>query len=282
MRMLGVLLIGAALAGCGSGRTPDFSHACAHMDTSGAIPTCTALFDGAVGLKLPTGTAEHPYGAQSHLTDAFITSKGRAIPIKRKPLKLGAPVDTQYANTVYRATVTGGQVTSITPVLRISENAILNHTFGSKLLVGEISQRNPDGTYDLDQMIPIVIALDAKARHGALSGTIENATRSVRIPGGRCLTALAAATTNPLVDGFTNKVQLVRVPSMHVPFDDEMVLDWNESSSGMGREFYPSVATVMGHEALPGTWQVFQHGAPDSGPALKLRLVDGSLSKGNC
>lgn len=282
MRVLGAFIAVAVLAGCGSESGPDLSHACAHLDTSGTVPTCTELFDGPVGLRLPSGTREHPYGAQGHRTDAFITPDGMKIPIKRAPLTIGARTDTRYANTVYRAKVSGGKVTSLTPILRVSENAILNHVFGFKLLVGQISQRNPDGTYNLDRMIPVVIGLDAEARHHALPGRIKNATEAVRLPGGRCVAPLARSSADPLIDGFTSKISLVRVPSMHVPFDDEMVLQWSESSSGMGGEFYPSVATVMGHDALGKTWQVTQHGTPDSGPALKLRLVDGRTSTGNC
>ena len=68
---------------------------------------------------------------------------------------------------------------------------------------------------------------------------------------------------------------LERVPSMHVPYDDEMIVAWNDSSSGMGSAFFPSVATVLGHDPLGNTWDVVQHGTPNSGPALTLHLADG-------
>jgi hypothetical protein len=267
-------LLIASIAGCAAGPDPDLSPACAQVTTSGKLPECTVLHDGSMGLRLPAGTAEHPYGTISRGGESFITSDGTKIRLKPEGT---APENrtTDYATTVYRAEVTKGVVSALTPVLKVSENAVLTHAFGSRILTGRISVRNDDGSYDFDRMLPVVIQLDKKAVRGALNGTIANATRAVRLPSGRCLPALSQTPANPLVDGFTPHVSLVRVPSMHVPFDDEMVLQWNASSSGMGSNFYPSVATAMGRDGLGEVWNVTQHGNPSSGPSLSLRLTKG-------
>jgi hypothetical protein len=281
MRIWAVVLLVAVLTACGAEPGIEVSRACVHVTTSSKVPTCTALFDGETGLKLPPGGAEHPYGSQSR-AGSFITAEGKKIPMKRPPVVPGGAFDTAYANMVYLATVTDGKVTSVAPVLRVTENAILTHVFGSKVLSGTISERRTDGTYDFENVLPVAIALDSQAHGNALAGQIVNATTSVRLPGGRCAPALNSSAANPLVDGFTSKISLVRVPSMHALHNDEMVLEWDESSSGMGAEFYPSVATVMGHDPLGKTWEVTQHGVPDSGPSLKLRIAKGQISLGRC
>ena len=66
---------------------------------------------------------------------------------------------------------------------------------------------------------------------------------------------------------------------MHAPFTDQMVLQWEESSSGMGDTFYPSIATVFGHDPLGRSWGVVQHGNPSSGPSLTLQLATGRIHR---
>jgi hypothetical protein len=265
------------MAACAPTQGTDLSRACPRVTTSGSLPECTVLHDGSMGLRLPAGTAEHPYGAISRGGESFITSDGTKIQLKPKGTAQESRT-TDYASTVYRAEVTKGVVSALTPVLKISENAVLTHAFGSRILTGRISVRNDDGSYDFDRMLPVAIQLDEHASKDELGGTIANATRAVRLPSGRCLPSLSQTPANPLVDGFTAKVSLARVPSMHVPFDDELILQWNESSSGMGSDFYPSIATVMGRDRLTPTWTVTQHGNPSSGPSLTLRLASGHVS----
>jgi len=273
---MGVTLALALAAGCRSDDA-DLSHTCAQMTTSGKLPTCTALYDGSVGLKLPTGNAKRPYGAVSRSGEWFITADGVKLRLKPRVARPEAH-DTGYATTVFRAEVDDDVATALTPRLTVSEDAILDHTFGDKILFGQISVRSADGSYDLDHWQPVAIQLNGHAAKGELGGTIANADTAVKLPSGKCLPALDRSSANPLADGFTRAVSLVRVPSMHVSFDDELVLQWNDSSSGMGNTFYPSVATAMGRDRIAGVWDVMQHGNPVSGPSLKLRLTTGHLS----
>jgi hypothetical protein len=277
MRFLIAALGAALLAGCGS-RALDLSGSCPHVDTSATIPTCTSLFPGRTGLKLPAGPEDGPVGAVARGGEFFVDAQGKRFRLKAVKVVPMSSTDTRYATTVYQAKISKGVATSLRPLLRVSEDAILTHTFGAKVLTGVIASRQSDGSYDVDPTLPIAIRLDAHARGKALSGTILNATRSVRVGAGACIARLPDTSANPLTDGFSRKIAIARVPSMHVPHDDELILEWDESSSGMGRDFYPSVATVMGTDPIARTWEVVQHGSPTSGPALKLRLTDGPIT----
>ncbi len=270
-----VFIVGASstLAGCGS-RSIDLAGACPKLDTSTKVPTCTALFDGQSGLKLTAGSRDAPIGAVSRGGRFFIAADGTKFRMQA-PKQFPTSTNTGYATTVYQATVDKGVAKSLKPLLRLSEGAILTHTFGARVLTGVISAHAADDAYDMRHNLPLVIQLASRARGNVLPGTIMNAHRGARLPSGRCIQRLPSGTRNPLVAGYTSRVSLERVPSMHVPHDDELILAWNDSSSGMGNSFYPSVATVLGHDPLGTTWDVVQHGTPDSGPALTLRLADG-------
>jgi hypothetical protein len=278
MRFLTVALAAVLLTGCGS-RGLDLSGACPHVDASGAIPTCTSLFPGRTGLKVPAGPNDAPVGAVARGGEFLVDAQGKRFRLKARKVDPADTVgDTRYATTVYQAKVSNGVATSLRPLLRVSDDAILTHTFGGKTLTGVISSRMTDGSYDVDPKLPIAIRLEANARNKALHGTIVNAIRPVRVGGGACMVKLPDTSANPLVEGFGRSVTITRMPSMHVPYDDELVFEWNESSSGMGSDFYPSVATVMGKDPLARTWQVSQHGTPTSGPSLKLALSDGPIT----
>ncbi|MFL6089628.1 MAG: hypothetical protein ACJ71Z_05760 [Aeromicrobium sp.] len=271
-----IFTIGAsfAVAGCGT-RPLDLAGACPKLDASTTVPTCTELFDGKVGLKLPATSSDAPVGAVSRGGEFFVSADGTKVRMQPLKLPMSMSTYTAYATTIYRAKVEDGIATGLKPVLRVSEGAILEHTFGSRVLTGVISPRTADGSYDMRPKLPVVMQLASRARGKALPGTIVNATSGARLPDGRCVPPLPSGAENPLVDGFAATVTLERVPSMHVTHDDEMILAWNDSSSAMGRAFYPSVATVLGHDPLGKTWDVVQHGTPNSGPALTLRLGDG-------
>ena len=70
-------------------------------------------------------------------------------------------------------------------------------------------------------------------------------------------------------------MELQRYPSMHSPFDDEMLLKWSDDVSNMGRELFPSVATLLGLEPLEQAWETSLHGNPTAGPAVVLSVVEG-------
>ncbi len=273
-----VILVSLLSTGCSGAlnRGDGLSTACPKVDMSGDVPLCTRLFDKSAGVRLPANTADQPFGAISRSGQFFIDSRGERFglePAKRPP----ETIDRSYATTVYRAKVVDGVATSLEPILRVTEEAILTHTFGGRVLSGTISARQADGSYDVRPNLPVVIRLADHAAKGALYGSIVNADRAVRIGTGRCVPTLPGTFDNPLVDGYSSNVSLRRSPSMHLLYGDQLVLHWSEDSSGMGDAFYPSVATVMGADPISKKWRVVQHGNPTSGPALNLQLTDGAI-----
>jgi hypothetical protein len=188
----------------------------------------------------------------------------------------------EYARTVYLASVTGGAVIALKPVVTITESAILNHVFGGKALEGRIgAAARRRGTYTTSKMLPIRVQLADTTTTGVLTGRIVNATKAVRSAEGRCLAALSSSGRRDPLTGrtFTSKIGLQRRPSMHAPFDDELIARWSSSASDMGTEFYPSVATLIGKDRLGAVWKARIHGVPNLGPALDLRFVSGGGSR---
>ncbi len=274
--LAGVLL----LAGCGGAGedkpkpkpTADaYSKACPKVDRTTAPPTCTELVSGAKGLVLPADTPKLAYVGVNAGGATFLTAGGATLPlegdVRRKVIS-----STDYASTVYAATLKKGKVAAVEPWLQVSEEALLNRVFAGRVLTGLISPRTPAGTYDLRAGMPVALLLDAVAKKGAIGARIINAQRKVKVDGA-CLPSLAV-TGNPLTDGFGPQVSISRVPSMHGPFNDELIVTWENTTSGMGEAFYPSVAQVLG-APMPTPWTVAQHGVPDSGPAMQLRFASG-------
>ena len=154
-----------------------------------------------------------------------------------------------YANTVYLATIARGVVTALKPAVVINEAAIMQHFFAGRAMEGRIGgagrRRN---TYSGSRTLPIRVQLAVDAAHAAIDGHIVNARRAVRAADGRCLAALSASGAQDPLTGpvFTAEIALQRRPGMHAPFDDELIARWDSSSSDMGADFYPSVASLLG------------------------------------
>lgn len=262
------------LAPTGTGAAgEDLSQACAEVDTSAAVPVCLELHEN--GLRLPEGSAGRPLGAIGRSRPALLTVDGRALPLSRA-VRAKLSVDRDYAGLVYEAATAGGKVRALTPRLRVTDGAVLEHLFGGRLLIGRISGRSR-GSFKSTPRLPIVIELAKRSAGGRLTGVIRNATRPVRAAG-ICHPALSRADDDPLGGGFRRRIAIERIPSMHMPFSDQMILAWTRNSSGMGSEFYASVATLFGRDRMGRTWRVVQHGNPSSGPALALKAAEGALN----
>ncbi len=265
-----------ALTGCSTPPPPvDVSSACAEVTKTSPTPTCTKLFDTGTALRLPT-PQEGVIGAISRGGKNFLTSDGTSLELPDEILG-EVTKDSAYATTVYQAETDGKKVTRVAPALTIPEDVVLTRIFGSTTMSGKISPYLGDDTYDQTASLPVVLTLVPAAADGKITGSIANATTPVALSDGTCAPALAATgTRNPLRGTFGGTISIERVPSMHTAFDDELVLAWDPSSSGMGDGFYPSVATLMGHDPLTGSWTVIQHGTPISGPLLELHLTSGA------
>jgi hypothetical protein len=154
------------------------------------------------------------------------------------------------------------------------------------VLVGRISRRTGrqggSASFSSTPSLPLIIRLKRASKTGVISGSILNATTAVAAAG-VCYRSLAAnGKANPLVGAFSARITVERFPGMHVPFADQQVLGWGNGSSGMGSAFYPSLATLMGHDPLGRAWRVDQHGIPSTGPALRLRFAVRSVKTTRC
>lgn len=241
------------------------ANACAEME-AGTLPVCTRLHATGTALRLPADGAAI-YGAVGRGTK-FVTASGRRLPMTDA---VRAQIESGYVSTVYEATVADDRIEGLEPVLRVRSDAIMERIFGSRLLVGRISARTGP-TFSGRPTLPVVIEVSSRARGRRIRGTILNGDRAVRV-GKQCAPALSRHPRNPLGRGFTRRISVERYPSMHMPFQDALVLGWSRDSSGMGSGLYPSLATLLGHDALGKRWDIVQHGAPSAGPALSLSFA---------
>lgn len=268
------------LSGCAAPAQPvDVSSACASVSTTTTPPTCERPYDTGVAVRLPE-TAAGAVGAVARGGEEFVTSTGARLAMTDSARDSVLEGDA-YAISIYQAQVSDGTVTSVTPVLTVPSGVTLAHVLGGAVLVGKITPYAGDDDYDTTESLRVVVTLDAAATGDLLHGAIANATSAVALSDGTCAPALTAAgSRNPLQGAFTSSLQLSRYPSMHTSFDDELVLSWSDSSSGMGAGFFPSVATLMDADPLAATWEVGQHGNPVSGPALVLQRSTATVDTG--
>jgi hypothetical protein len=289
VRRLGVAsaLAALVLAGCGNGEasiTPAgnstspkaLSGICAAFTQRNNIVHCTELFPGKKSIRLPSDPSRtQRYGALKRGSPTFHTRVGDLPLADSLAREFRGDVKNAYANTVYLATISKNTVTKIKPVVNIEENAVLRANFAGRAMEGTISVRTRKGDYSSEATLPVRIEFASSPVRGKLTGKITNATRAVRGAKGSCLAALNRTKANPLVEGFTSKIAIVRVPSMHMAFDDQLVLEWTSAMSNMGQAYYPSIATLLGGDPLGRTWETSPHGVPWGGPAVNLRLVSG-------
>ncbi len=291
MSALGLVAV-VVLAGCGRASSPDTPdqgaaplHAaavCPGGSVDDGLVVCSQLHPEGDALQLPADTGTRQYGAIGRGGERFLTRKGPrtlATPARERLVADGEFPDraAPYARTVYRAHVDGGVVRDLTPVVRVEERALMTRVFGGKVLEGKIASRiGPEDGYDLDSTLPIRIELEPEATGATVRGRIVNATTGVEMSTGACAAPLTAAGANdPLAPPFTETVSLQRYPSMHVVFDDELVLKWDADTTNMGAAFYPSVGTLLGLEPLEASWEATPHGNPTAGPAVTLAIVEG-------
>ncbi|MDG5808594.1 hypothetical protein P9869_39320 [Streptomyces ossamyceticus] len=283
-------LAALVLAGCGTSQAAIVSHEnsaspkalseiCAASTQRNGIVHCTKLFAGKKPIRLPGDPSRiQRYGAFNRGEATFHT-RGGDLPLAvavAKQLKADAENGrTAYANTIYLATISKGTVTKIKPVADIDENAVLQAAFAGRVMEGTIGVRTRQGDYASRATLPVRIELAKSAVRGELIGKFTNATRAVRSANGSCFAPLNRTQANPLVGEFTAKIAIERYSSMHVPFEDELLLKWSSTMSNMGQAYYPSIATLLGADPLGRTWEAPIHGTPSAGPHVSLRLVSG-------
>ncbi|GAB3075892.1 hypothetical protein [Nocardioides zeae] len=253
--------------------------------TDGGLITCADLFEDGAPLRLPADPSDAArFGAVVRGGGGLWTREG-VVPLSEAVAASVVAENTTaseitadgmpYASQIYGALIEGGEVVALRPVVRVSEDTIVAHTFAGAVLEGTIT-RFVDGGYDQADPLPVRIEVADQANDGTVEATIVNADRAIRSSTGTCFPALSGdAASNPLRAPFTAEIGLERYPSMHADFDDEMLLTWDESTSNMGAAFYPSMATLMGADPLGDQWEVDIHGTPTAGPSLRLVRVEG-------
>ena len=309
MRLATALATAAALllSGCGSSdqrqvredAALEASSVCPGGTLAADVVVCTRLATGGI-LSLPADTGEVAYGALARGAGRLLTRDGTldlepsvAEELQRQVDALRSTTESAqggaveggdiaartgpYAQLVYRAQVSGRSVTSLAAAVRVDETALMTAALGGTVLEGAIAPLISDADgYDVDATLPVRLELARTAVDGAVRGRLVNATRPVRMTSGRCAPALsAAAEHDPLQGPFTERVELQRFPSMHAPFDDELLLKWSADVSNMGGELFPSAASVLGHAPEATRWVTTLHGNPTAGPALTLTVVQG-------
>jgi hypothetical protein len=278
-------LLTASLAACGSSPAPQPKPAgspentgmCATSAKKNGIEHCTKLFPGNEPIRLPADpSATQTYGAMTRSGTAFHTRTGDLplAPTMRDKLNRNEKSgEAEYANAIYLATIANGTVTDVKPVALIDENAIVGAFFAGRAMEGTIAAQVQPGVYG-GKPLPIRIEFVKDPANGKLKGRFVNATTGIRGADGTCIQALPKQ-GNPFTASFTPDIQLSRFPGMHTIFDDELLINWNDSTSNMGSGYYPSVATLLGGDPLDKEWKTGIHGTPTAGPAVDVHLVTG-------
>lgn len=201
---------------------------------------------------------------------------------------LTGPEALAHAFALYRTTLDAeGRVSAFTRWAVIDEKNLLR-PFAGITLEGKISAKKGDG-FDFDPSLPLRLSLGlpavlTKQDDGTtvyqIPAMVENLDTAQKGSDGSCFPALQGPATDPFSAAKQATLSLYRVPSMHGPGDDELVIEYfvDEVSAGsaMGQTWY--FGPEMLFAAAPGTLPVYDgigHGTPGSLPNLHLVQVSG-------
>ncbi len=158
----------------------DLSGACAKVApaSGSALPVCTALYTDGTALRLPKGTSGQSYGGFTRAGTGFATADGTTLHVEDDVRQKAAASDSagyaDYGSTVYRATVSGHQVTALTPVLRIDRDALVRSVFAGTTMVGKIAPVDlhadaAEPSYSGEPSLPVVINWSDASSDGQLT-----------------------------------------------------------------------------------------------------------------
>jgi hypothetical protein len=253
------------------------------------IVVCDETFAAAPLVHLPADTAsggvDTIYGgigrASGTVTPAFL-GRGVEVAITGEPAWLAgetAMTRPHYAYYLYRAHRQSGQITDVTPIVRV-DDPVFSRLLAGLELEGVASRRVSDGMYAVTTPdVPIRIHLDADVTTG-IHGTIDNAAATVTSSDGTCLPSLASlGDASPIFGRDDGHVSIGRYPAMHVPFDDVFIFAWSSTDPGgmnMGGGLYVAPAALI-QSSAPALTDASNapHGTPWSGPSATLAVVHG-------
>lgn len=273
------------------------------------LVVCDEAFATAPFVHLPadsaSGGVETVYGGIGHDAGGVgLIGRGRSITTPTAPAWADAEAQfgaLRYAYMLYRATVRGGAVESVTPVVRVDDR-VFARLLGGLVFEGGASPRTVDpGTGEVsfafgDTSARLRVRFDAapsdtESDHTAgfprfaLIGHIENFTHAVTSStGGPCMPGLDTLGAGNPFFGHDGQLALLRYPGMHAPFDDVFTLAFDASGNvNMGSGLYVSPADLIQASAPTLTDATnAPHGTPSSGPSATLTAVDATMGGASC
>ena len=266
-----------------------------HDETAGgdALIVCDDAFDTAPYVHLPDASATSDVMALDRCT-SFIDRDGKQHPpsaaiTKSLCMKFGTDQDQRvHGWDLYKVTLDAkGEVTAFARYAVIDEKNLLRPLTGSAA-EGKISKKKSDGHFNLDTSIPIRVSFGQpevvqSEKDGTTSyqlvGTVENLSSGVTSADGPCLPPMSSDSGNPFPGVTKAELWFFRVPSMHLPGDDEGVMDIRADGTSMGTTMAPAwflgPATLFKTLTAPPAYQGIGHGTPGDIPSVDLSVKKG-------
>jgi len=254
------------------------------------------------------------------MTYAAVGADGLPLPAEGIPASLHAGSQA-YLYLLYRVTGTVGpgvsnpstglitdasiQIDEAVPAILIDGRAIDGAFLGP--WEGTVSERAKDSTcflttpcWDERRLVPLRVTFSTLEQIGniadpgtfepepdgelfAMVGNVDNLTDPVLASDGKCIASLVSlGKANPFRPATNAVVKLYRVPSMHTPGDDELVLDYPADAEGLGGANGMSPLNVLHPanlmlEADSPAWDsisIHNHGTPNFSE-INLHPVSG-------
>jgi hypothetical protein len=289
---------GTGSGGSGGGSAFAFCPVQHTITTDGQeVIVCDTAFDTAPFVHLPpaeTGAGAVDYLALS-LCQSFLDRDGKAHMLSpsapMQSLCNGPDVNHDYellghAFSIYRARLDAdGAVTDFARWGVIDEKNLLRRFTGLEL-DGTISAKIGD-TYEAVPSMPIHLSLGQPALLTAnpdgtsiyqIPATVSNLKNPAITADGKCIAAILGAPNEPFAGAKEVSISLSRVPSMHGPGDDQMIMEFFVDKVSMGSTMAPT--WYFGPSSLfhapAGPLPVYEgigHGTPGSLPNLTLTPV---------
>jgi hypothetical protein len=283
MKAIGLVAMGVVLAGCSGGLDAVPGDLCKkqHVEqrSEGEVAVCDELYDQAPYVHLPKDESDRAFAGIAQ--NRFVTASGKTYGV--------SGLDTEakrHATALYELKLDGDTVTEHRPVLELGESVFVAPFLG-RVAEGTISRRTGATQYAFDASLPVRVEFAAEPAAASLSGgpesslTIANLDHAVTASDGSCLPALTSyGDEATFAAGTSVELHGYRVPSMHVPGDDEFVflyvVNGEQAGSLMSPSWYRGPLDLAQGAAGPsGHYSGVGHGTPGYIPTLELDFVDG-------
>lgn len=311
--LVGCLVLAGSVVACGGeangGDVPqddpmDF-EACPQVSTTTllghSVQVCEALHEEAPFVRPPADTDSAAYVATDGERVYVRGEEPRALVASERALLgidddiAGGPAQKLSGFVIYRARFDGGRkITSAAPAILIDDTLMLSFLVGKSaegLISRHVSRDEGSFQYETEPSLPIRLRFNGLVDTGetlgggtivrsGLSVVVENLSDSVGSASGTCLPAMTAAgAENPFEGLDPLKLVGTRVPAMHSPGENQLVIDGVAGMNHMSPAWM-----VMPHQLLgtaPITFEratFMPHGSFTAMPQLELGLVEGDAA----